>query len=936
MGDISQSQFDRFDAILRDPEKVAQMAPEMLARVTADVRAYKAKAGALVDKLDPELPLLAQPLATQPGTNHPKGDIAAADDWERNPESTKGTVVVYDIPLQTARKKILEDPNILPMLGYKHGPPSAESIQSMGADSDIYQAYNDHVWRETADAATKAGKHVYRYAKAPWLQDGGVAAAISSLGMKLKTSALPALEGLSAYVMGVDDTAQFGAMRAAQEATDGGAEEPRPPKPEGDFYWHPTLGWTPGKMKASADEVVGGSLVTAAAEGGGAKLANELMEEEHPILHTLGQVQGAVPGLISGAVKGVGKLAGVASESTGKAITAAGRGLESLAPWSASNEAFDAVASGGRRVLSKLGLVEGLAPVAASALSAGIAGGAVHAAQEGVNAASNLYRTGETGTTLDEAAGRTLEAAKFAGAAGVLGSVVQQGSGQVADWVRGGNRYKRLPGQLGRAGVEVEFGKGFVEPAAVAAAKKEAEALDDVPVEAVLAERVAPKLSKATDDIQAEAHAGVKAENAEFQASPEGKAPMPLRNFIDTAVTKLRGAMEKRAKGAQVGRGDVPDPVGYKGQGREVKELFNQTIDEVSLKPTAGAIELSPEEAQAFLEPEHRVALRRAVRGNVARPKAAATEVRGNAAREAQPKPPAPAVPVSTPEHVPTVGATASEWAQTTRETKPAMRVTGPGRGGAKPAKKPAKKTVGSGRAPLSADLRAAGHDTVYVVPRQHDAEHTETLLKAIDGFREHNPKNVDLIELDQAVRKDRDLRPRGGEAGGWSKLKTEQHERLDVADEVKARVAPRGDANEAAVAYARGKAGAPRVRALRKAAEKAGVLPELRQTRVPALMERLANRTAPAHKAGSNTLFGAATSMGDAAMIRGAYPVLKSLEGPLGPLGTGKAGRLTVPRGPAPAPEDERTTKRKARYSAWREEYLDRRKPKHRRRRKP
>lgn len=918
MGDISQSQFDRFDAILRDPEKVAQMAPEMLARVTADVRAYKAKAGALVDKLDPELPLLAQPLATQPGTNHPKGDIAAADDWERNPESTKGTVVVYDMPLALARKKILEDPNVLPMLGYKHGPPSAESIQSMDAGSDIYQAYNDHVWRETADAATKAGKRVYRYSKAPWLQDGGIAAAISSLGMKLKTSVDPLTEGMMAFVMGTDDTAALGIGRAGGEALDTA---------------FPTA--APSAIDAPGDTTVGGVGALRSA-GMDPHAINEAINEDSPALHTAGQVAGVVPGLIPGAVKGLGKLVGVASESTGKAIAAAGRGLESLAPWSASNEAFDAVASGGRRVLSKLGLVEGLAPVAASALSAGIAGGAVHAAQEGVDAASNLYRTGETGTTLDEAAGRTLEAAKFAGAAGGLGSVVQQGSGQVADWVRGGNRYKKLPGQLERAGVEAEFGKGFVEPAAVAAAKKEAEALDDVPVEAVLAERVAPKLSKATDDIQAEAHAGVKAENAEFQASPEGKAPMPLRNFIDTAVTKLRGAMEKRAKGAQVGRGDVPDPVGYKGQGREVKELFNQTIDEVSLKPTAGAIELSPEEAQAFLEPEHRVALRRAVRGNVARPKAAATEVRGNAAREAQPKPPAPAVPVSTPEHVPTVGATASEWAQTTRETKPAMRVTGPGRGGAKPAKKPAKKTVGSGRAPLSADLRAAGHDTVYVVPRQHDAEHTETLLKAIDGFREHNPKNVDLIELDQAVRKDRDLRPRGGEAGGWSKLKTEQHERLDVADEVKARVAPRGDANEAAVAYARGKAGAPRVRALRKAAEKAGVLPELRQTRVPALMERLANRTAPAHKAGSNTLFGAATSMGDAAMIRGAYPVLKSLEGPLGPLGTGKAGRLTVPRGPAPAPEDERTTKRKARYSAWREEYLDRRKPKHRRRRKP
>jgi hypothetical protein len=63
--------------------------------------------------------------------------------------------------------------------------------------------------------------------------------------------------------------------------------------------------------------------------------------------------------------------------------------------------------------------------------------------------------------------------------------------------------------------------------------------------------------------------------------------------------------------------------------------------------------------------------------------------------------------------------------------------------------------------------------------------------------------------------------------------------------------------------------------------------------------------------------------------MIRGVYPALKGLEGPLGPIGMGKAGRAALP-GVDDKDKARRESEAKAGspgYVAWREKYLEDRK---------
>lgn len=602
-----------------DPE--LKLSPEVYSQAKAALDAYTADMASVVEKADPNLPLTAQAGAMQPATNHPRGDEAASEEWLANPSGQSGTVIVYDAPLALAKQKLLENPDLLPALGFSHMPPTAEDIQSMDHDSPIYGAYNDHVYRETADAATKAGKQTYRYSKAPWLQNGGIAPALQSLGLKLKASIDPAIEGTTAFLMGVDDTAAFGAGRAAGETLD--------------------MALSPGGQAPQRPDIAGG---IESATGVSPKATNRMIEEEHPIAYTAGQVVGAVPELPVAAAKfGARALGKGASELVE-------RGVRALTPWSASNALYDLVARGGQKALAKAGIKSAIAPVAVAALGAGAAGALTQGAEEGVNTAANLAQTGETGTTLEEVGGRMAEAGKFAGALGGLGGVAQQTAGAIGDVVRHGTRFRGLPGQLEQSGVAPTFGRGFQAPEAVKAATEEARGLGVKPQE-LLAERVAPKVAEGAKAIKTEAIKKIEGENAAFMGSAEGKKPLPVPNFIGTALKKLRGDYEARTKGANLGRGAVPDPVGHAGKGNEVKSLFNQEINNVSLKPQKGAIELTPEEAEAFLTPENQ----RVIFG---KPKGGPP-----------PLPGAPTQPAGGPP--PVGGVPGSRWARTGRRPEP-------------------------------------------------------------------------------------------------------------------------------------------------------------------------------------------------------------------------------------------------------------------------
>ncbi len=820
---ITEDQYKRVKAALNQAgDDAAALSPEFRAKAQAAVDEFE---GHLVTQLDPELPLMAQALSTQPATNHPGGDAAAEDEWQRNPQGQNGTTIVYEMPLSVAKKDLLEHPEKLGALGYSRIPPTPEDIQGMDTDSSIYHAYNDQKWRETADAATQAGKRAYRYSKAPWLQGGGLSNAIESLGMKLKTSVAPAAEQAAAYVMGADDTALFGVARKGLETVDavdraaGGAPAAAPSDTEP--VVDPTTGQVMGEApKAAEDDVVGGVMGTVRAEHGSAKRATELLEEEYPKTYTAGQVSGVAPDLAALGLKGVGKAAGLASEAAGKSIQGLAGGIKSLAPWSASNALYDEVASGGARQLAKLGAKEG--GILSSALSAGGGGMAVQAAREGVDAGANLAQTGDTGTSLKDAAERTLEAGVLPAKLGALGSAVQQGAKGYADWVRTGNgsitggRYQGVPGKLEQAGVEPQLGRGFVAPAAVKAAQKEARELG-VPVEQVLADRVAPKL------------AGPELSVAERKAIGRlGNTRAPATGAADPA---LESALHKTAV-------DAP-PTLYKGV----------TLD---------ADALARVEKTGKLDFENY-----------------------------------------------TSSATDKQYAA-------GYAATGKGK-------------------PVVVEFEG--------LPRAHQKSDREMLVPP--GGYQVTGRRVEKIRIPEL---DREVEATVLTVGAQPKALPHREWSGGELREVKppaTRPAPKSkDAYPAVKGYARGKADVRTVRDLHAAADRAGpeVAQELRGTRVPALLGQLEKLTSPTYKKVADpTVFGTALRFADKANLNVAYPALRSLEGPLGPLAGAQAGRLGT------VGKDERKEEakakeaepRSARYEAWRAEYLKRKeapKPRHRR----
>jgi hypothetical protein len=378
--------------------------------------------------------------------------------------------------------------------------------------------------------------------------------------------------------------------------------------------------------------------------------------------------------------------------------------------------------------------------------------------------------------------------------------------------------------------------------------------------------------------------------------------------------------MEERVESARAGRKDVPDPVGEPNKGADVKRLWNTEIDDVTTTPKPGAIELTPEEAQAFLDDKNQVLLRKSLRPQ--RPPKQAPEPSPNVRPSLSPpesieRAPASGPPRSArqaptiPDKVPGVPArtTPQPSADTRRyggkdalpgrrrpapppEPKAAVRQTGPGR-----AARAAEQERPKG---LAQELRAQGTDRVYVVPRRHSAQHTETLLDAIDAQNPRNKTNADLRDLDHAVRQDRDARPMNGRPKGWSRFKNEQSKRIGEAQRVERHVVPSGDddAAPAVVGFARGTGGTlGRTRSLRLAADRAGgtTRRELEQTRVPVLLDKLERLNAFTGKKSGESLTSIIGHAGDQVIMRGAYPVLRQLEGPLGAVGMGGAGRVAV-----------------------------------------
>src|SRR5690606_16572442 len=67
-------------------------------------------------------------------------------------------------------------------------------------------------------AASAAGKTAYRYSRMPWLGEGSLGDQLTQVLSKSIGAAVPAMQDVSGFVMGVDNVANFGLGKLAGDA----------------------------------------------------------------------------------------------------------------------------------------------------------------------------------------------------------------------------------------------------------------------------------------------------------------------------------------------------------------------------------------------------------------------------------------------------------------------------------------------------------------------------------------------------------------------------------------------------------------------------------------------------------------------------------------------------------------------------------------------
>ncbi len=539
------------------------------------------RAAQLMSMLDPMSPLQPQVLATMPATTHPAGDEAAKEEWVRGDlDNPNGRVIVYDAPLTKVREDLAANPLLLEASG--HGLSAGARVDK--GDS-VEQAYQDYKWQQAADAAAKAGKTAYRYSKASYLGDGKNASLLDSLSTKIKAAALPGIEGATAFVLGVDDIGNFGAMGAASNAGAFDDTQASPGEQAARASLDPRKHAIEGSkfLGGGNDEMVGGS---ATSPGKSAREDNARLGEEHPALHTAGQLAGLAPGVVEGAVnmgvRGAKAVAGVATD-------AAEQGIRGLAEWMPSTMLWDAIAGTGEAAKAR-GFVASTARGTAAAATD-------QAVREGVQAGSHYAETGDTGTTLKDAGKRVAAVGAGGAVLHALGTGVRKGASAFGENVRWGPRYEGAPGRLEAHGVETGVGSGHIPPQVV----KDAELRGRMEGGRSPLAVIASDLDQPLGDV----HRGrvAKAEQAEtatvsaHRATPEAGYTLPARNLVEKSIEKMRELTSAVPKKGLPG-------VAVPGSESAVKGIFNKNIEGVSTTATKHGVPLTVDEARSFLSPE--------------------------------------------------------------------------------------------------------------------------------------------------------------------------------------------------------------------------------------------------------------------------------------------------------------------------------------------
>lgn len=778
----------------------------------------EAEAEGIAGQLDPRFDLMPQVLALQPATTDPDGD-EAAEQKAKSGQAGNNVGFAYEPPVSLVQKQLIENPAFLRAIR-PSSPPSLDEIGAMNETSPIYQDAANYMWRQTAEAAAKSGRTVYRYSQTPWLWGDEGKGVVDQL--RLKVSGYPLADVGTSFVMGVDDIAALGAGRAAMETV---TPETQMHVGEGTDY----MGVNEAVPQQTED-------------------LNRWNIEQHPIAHGLGQLYGLT------------RRWGVA-DALFRGVTGSG------------NYVANAIAK--TRLGAAAGAVPGVAPVAKAgqaAATGGAAAGLEAAGQEAVDIGADTIQSRQA-PSLDRLAeaGERVRDAGIAGAEfGAGGSVIQQGARAGAEAIRDSERFQ---GKVRRTEPNLEWRVGRAPrvsgetKALVKQARREGVEPGDL-----IAEEIAPAIRD-----QAAQNSGVARSRAEavrrgHYQSREGAAYEPVARLQERTLERVRDHYRPEPNGTLRAVDD---------KGKGYRKLFSNIAGDVSLEATKGAAKLTPQEAEQLLDPQRR---RRLLADDLeaAAARRKATPVDRKAYLEKQDPKKRDAIEREVDQEIDDLLPVDEEGASLTMDERTK-------------AYKAAEQQVLRDRVDqqevlepfggsLSEYLRQRGIGAVYVSPRAMDARGLDTLIKGID--------DPDLAE---AARVDRGRRSAGGQKGGYDRLLKKQDEAVGKAEKIEKRVAPGGDAFRPVASLGESRRGEKALlddtRAL---ADQAGVREQLDQLRGLQDTLEMQNRARFRGRAGqSRELFNPQNQV-DAAQLR-AFPALRMLEGPLGPLGGGMAGRAAL-----------------------------------------
>lgn len=502
------------------------------------------------------------------------------------------------------------------------------------------------------------------------------------------------------------------------------------------------------------------------------------------------------------------------------------------------------------------------AGAAGNAATGAAAAGSAQLAQESVDALGR-------GEPLAPGAGdRALDVAETGAYLGGGGSVLRRLSHVGADTIRNSPRFSgiRGPGAVGRTESNMEYRLGR-EPRLSSETRslvKESNEGGYLPSD-VLAEEIAGPVGKAAAQNARVSTDRGKAVQAAYQRSAEGGEMVPLQQVQEEALEKVRSHYQPQPGGGLRSVNDRPPPA---------QKVLNTLVDDVSTAPVKGASKLDPDEAENFL-------------GTRARYKLLQRDI--EASREASK---APRAPIQRDEFLQTIDS--RKRAAVEEELDAAIDdivgdVTPTPARRAKVEQEVLREFVDEAsfreaNGTLGDYLRQRGIDAVYVTPRKLDARRTDKLIELL-------AKDDDLA---QAATRDRGQFKVGGKQGGYNEMLAQQGAEAARHKQIAEDVAPGGNAFQPIAGLYQPQLGEKQLLdKVRSLAEQSGVSNQLDRFRN--LQETLAIQNRASFRGPQGQTRYAPTNFADAAYLRGAFPALKALEGPLGPLRGGTAARPAV-----------------------------------------